>query len=107
MPGTVPKSPAGLGNARAERSSDVPLAFPIIIAEWDRNAREIVRAALDRYNGRHTINARVWYRDGDEVRPSKSGLTLAVKHLPALAAAIGGALAEARAAGLLDHRGEL
>lgn len=38
-------------------------AFPIIIAEWDRNSREIIRVALDRYKGRLTINARVWYRD--------------------------------------------
>jgi hypothetical protein len=75
--------------------------LPLITAEWDRNSREIVRVALDQSNGRHTINARVWYREGDEVRPSKSGITLALKQLPALAEAVGKALD----AGLLHDDG--
>lgn len=80
--------------------------FPIFVAEWDRNSREVVRVALDHYNGRHTINARVWYRDGDDVKPSKSGITLAVKHLPALAGALHKALDEAVRLGLLNDGGE-
>lgn len=46
-------------------------AFPLVVAEWDRNSREVVRVALDQYNGRPTVNARVWYRDGDELKPSQ------------------------------------
>ena len=80
--------------------------FPVVVAEWDRNAREIVRVALDKYNGRLTINARVWYRDGDVVKPSKAGLTLAVKHLPGLADAVAKALERARELGLVDDGGE-
>ncbi len=50
-----------------------------MIAEWDRNSREVIRVALDKYNGRHTIiNARVWYRDGGEFKPGKAGMTLAL-----------------------------
>jgi hypothetical protein len=56
--------------------------FPIVVAEWDRNSREVVRVALDQYKGRDTINARVWYHDDDGVlRPGKAGITLALKHL--------------------------
>lgn len=58
------------------------------------------------YNGKHTINVRVWYRDDDEVKPSKSGITLAVKHLPALADAVAKALDRARELGLVDDGGE-
>lgn len=76
--------------------------YPIIIAEWDRNAREVVRVALDYYNGRHTINARVWYHDDDGLKPGKTGITLAVKHLPALAEALAKAEVRARELGLLD-----
>lgn len=83
-----------------------PPAFPLVIAEWDRNSREVVRVALDRYNGRHTVNARVWYRDGDTLKPSKSGITLALKHLPALADALARSLDAARDMGLLDDGGE-
>jgi len=51
---------------------------------------EVVRVALDQYNGRHTINGRVWYHDDDDVlKPGKTGITLALKHLPALADAMG------------------
>jgi hypothetical protein len=58
---------------------------------------EVVRVALDQYNGRHTINGRVWYHDDDDVlKPGKTGITLALKHLPALADAMGKALATAR-----------
>jgi hypothetical protein len=80
--------------------------FPIVVAEWDRNSREVVRVALDHYNGRHTINARVWYHDDDDaLRPSKTGITLAVKHLPALADAMAKALAAARDLGLIEGPG--
>jgi Transcriptional Coactivator p15 (PC4) len=80
-------------------------AFPITVPEWDRNSREIVRVALDQYNGRHTINVRIWYCDDGVVKPSKSGITLAVKHLPVLADAIGKALARAIELGLVAEGG--
>lgn len=77
-----------------------------MIAEWDRNAREVVRVALDLYNGRHTINARVWYHHDGTLKPGKSGMTLSVKHLPALADALRAAVERARDLGLLDDGGE-
>jgi hypothetical protein len=78
------------------------LTIPIIIAEWDRNKREVVRVELDQYNGRHTVNVRVWYRDGDALKPGKTGITLAVKHLPALAEALVDAERCARQLDLID-----
>ncbi|MBZ0139774.1 MAG: transcriptional coactivator p15/PC4 family protein [Pseudorhodoplanes sp.] len=93
----------------SEQKSTAPstgITFPVIVAEWDRNAREVVRVALDHYNGRHTINARVWYHDDDDVlKPGKTGITLAVKHLPAFADAMGKALAMARDLGLIEGPG--
>ncbi len=83
-------------------TADPKPQFPIIIAEWDRNAREVMRVALDYYNGRHTINARVWYHDDDGLKPGKTGITLAVKHLPALADALAKAERRARELGLID-----
>jgi len=74
----------------------------LVVAEWDRNSREVVRVALDQFNGHHTINARIWYREGIEIKPGKGGLTLGLKHLPALADAMAKALAKARELGLLD-----
>lgn len=67
--------------------------------------REIVRVTIDRYNVRQIINIWVWFRDGDKVKPSKSGIALALKHLPALADSLAKALAEAAALGLLEDGG--
>jgi hypothetical protein len=77
-----------------------------VIAEWDRNAREVVRVALNQYNGRHTIDARTWYHDGATLKPGKSGIMLSLKHLPALADAISQALVRAQELGLLNDGGE-
>jgi hypothetical protein len=56
--------------------------FPIIIAEWQRNSRDLVRVSLDRFNNRNTIDIRSWWRDSDGTfKPGRGGLTLAVKHL--------------------------
>jgi hypothetical protein len=77
--------------------------FPIVVAEWDRNGREIVRVALDRFNNRYTIDVRAWWRDADgSWRPGRGGLTLAVKHLPALADGLASALDRARVFGLIE-----
>lgn len=90
-----------------EKTSPGPQpSFPIVVAEWDRNSREVVRVALDHFNGRHTVNARVWYRDDDALKPGKTGITLAVKHLPALADAMAKALTKARELGLIETAGD-
>ena len=80
--------------------------MPVIIAEWPKNAREVVRVDLHDFNRRHIVSAHVWYWDAAELKPGKSGLTLAVKHLPALADAIVKALDTAREMGLLHDGGE-
>lgn len=82
------------------------LAFPIVIAEWPRNSREIVRVALDRYHGHITVDCRSWYRDDAALKPGRSGITLAVKHLPALAEAMARALEAAADLGVLDDGGD-
>lgn len=82
---------------------DKAAVFPLVVAEWNRNAREVVRVALDRYEGRYTIKVRVWYHSGDELKPGKSGLALGVRYLPALADAAAKALVQARELGLLDN----
>jgi hypothetical protein len=73
-----------------------------VIAEWRRNRREVIKVALDEYQGNATINARVWFH-GDEgfLSPTKSGLTLGLAHLPQLSRALADAEATAARLGLL------
>lgn len=75
----------------------------LIIGEWSKNQREVVRVALEEFNGRPIINLRVWYRPegSEEMRPGKSGIAMSVGHLPALSAAINSAL------GIAVERGDI
>ena len=76
--------------------------LPITLAEWPRNSREMVRVRIDLYGGQVVVDCRSWWRNADgELRPGKGGLTLSVRHLPALATATDAALAHARSAGHL------
>jgi Transcriptional Coactivator p15 (PC4) len=75
---------------------------PVVIAEWNRNSREVVRIDLSRYRDASVIGIRIWYRDGETLRPSKTGITLSTKHLPALADGLASALTRARELGLID-----
>ena len=61
----------------------------IVVSEWPRNNREVLRVRLSEYKGTPIVCIRAWYRNADgELAPGRDGLTLATRHLPALAAAI-------------------
>lgn len=76
--------------------------LPIVIAEFDKNSREKIRITLDRFAGKDTIDIRCWYRDGDQLKPTRQGVTTAVSNLSALAAGIALALDKARELDLVD-----
>lgn len=76
--------------------------LPVIVAEWPRNKREVVRVTLDHYGGQPTLDCRCWYSDPESgFLPGRSGITLAIRHLPVLHEALGKAASEARRLGLL------
>jgi hypothetical protein len=80
----------------------MPRELPITVAEWPRNSRETLRVRLDRYNGQVIVDCRAWWSDTNgELRPGKCGLTLSVRHLPALAEAVATALSTAQDIGLI------
>jgi hypothetical protein len=80
----------------------MPPDLPLALAEWPRNERETVRVRLDRYNGHVVVDCRCWWSDASgELKPGRGGLTLAVRHLPALADAVAAALTQAQVHGLL------
>lgn len=80
--------------------TDAP-TFPVVVAEWPRNAREVVRVELDEFKGSKIVSIRTWFRDGDRLRPARSGMSIAIRHLPKMAAALAEAVDEARALGLV------
>jgi hypothetical protein len=78
--------------------------FPLVVAEFDWNGREVLRVQLDQYNGRPTFTARIFYPAVDgEWKPGKNGLTLGLQHLEKTAKALSDAVAHAKAHGLLKE----
>lgn len=78
----------------------------IVVASWPRNAREQIEVALDQYQDCRTIDLRTWFTSPDgSQRPTRSGLSLSVRHLPALADALAKALVRAREMGLVGDGG--
>jgi hypothetical protein len=69
-------------------------SLPIVAAQWQRSERETVRVTLDH----DCINVRCFFQGDEEepLRPGRVGITLPVAHLPAMAAGLEKALAEAR-----------
>lgn len=83
--------------------SDLPL--PLLIAEWPRNGKDLVRVRLNAFNSRTTIELREWYPTDGEYKPGRAGITLSVAHVRNLADAFTKALAEAESRNLLPPGG--
>jgi hypothetical protein len=47
-----------------------------LIASFEKNGMEEVRFSLTDYKGKQLFDIRVFYRDEDEMRPSKKGICL-------------------------------
>ena len=74
------------------------MSAPVVVAEWPRNSREVIRVSLSEYEGRRIVDVRVWYADrtGD-MKPGRAGLTLGIAHLEKLADALAGAVVRSSA----------
>jgi hypothetical protein len=48
-----------------------------VVAEWQRNEREVIRITLSKYDGQISIDVWVWFRvEGREFRPSRRGISM-------------------------------
>jgi hypothetical protein len=90
----------------AQRTRPAPtLTEPVPIAKFFKSARDRtrhIRVELSEHKGL-LVNVRVWQTGSDGIdRPTVQGIALAVRKLPALAAALVKAEAKAKEIGLLD-----
>jgi predicted phosphoadenosine phosphosulfate sulfurtransferase len=54
-----------------------------VIAQFEKNATEVVRVALTEYRGHKLIDVRVYYSDDEgQYRPTKKGVSLSVDLYP-------------------------
>lgn len=76
----------------------------IEVGGFAKNDHEDVRVTFSKYKGYDLLGVRVWYRNSeDELRPSKSGVTVRVDLLPDLLALLQQAKDVAIDKGLLDE----
>ena len=76
----------------------------IIIAEWPKNSREVLRVKLDEFKGQPVICCRAWYQGADgAMKPGRGGLTVSIRHLPAILIAMSDAYKIALESGLLER----
>lgn len=82
------------------------MSVEIIVAEWPKNGRETLRVRLDTFKDQAIVDCRAWYATGDgTMKPGRGGLTVSIRHLPALANALAKAVEIANAAGLIPSGG--
>ena len=54
-----------------------------LIAQFEKNATEVVRVSLTEFRGRKLIDLRVYYTDDDgEYRPTRKGIAISVDGYP-------------------------
>lgn len=61
-----------------------------VVASFEKNSMEEVRISLTTYKGKNLIDLRVYYQpeDGEEMRPTKKGITISPEKFPELKKAI-------------------
>lgn len=60
-----------------------------IIADIEKNSREIIRVEVSEFKGRELINLRLWYQHFDgEYKPTQKGVTIDVSHYKELKNAV-------------------
>jgi hypothetical protein len=78
---------------------------PVIIAEWPLTRGERLRVSIEEFKGSRLISIRKWFvAEGGDLRPTSRGISMAVRHLPQLTAAVEDALTFASERGLVEIR---
>jgi hypothetical protein len=79
------------------------IAEPVIIDRWWKNrAHDAVYVRLTPFKEHTLIDIRVWVTPADGITRPGKGFSCTVKHLSRLHAALGKAMAQAQALGLID-----
>jgi hypothetical protein len=77
-----------------------------VLAEFKRNAEDMLRVSLSTFKGRTYIDVRLFYAsEGGELRPTKKGVTVTPDLWDAFRAAVAAAEAELQARGLWHPEG--
>ena len=85
------------------------LDAPVVVSKFWKNRRhDIIQVSLSTFEGSNLVNIREHFTDAAGVdRPTRKGIAMTVRRLPALAKAVNDALAKAVELGLItDAEGD-
>jgi hypothetical protein len=77
-----------------------------LVAEIQKNGREALRVLWAEYEGHAYLDVRVYYRDGEAMKPTKKGATVRPDQVGELIAALQQARAVGRDLGLVTEPGK-
>lgn len=80
----------------------MPIEEDIIVGSIPKNQREEIRVTLSNFKGHDLVGARVWFKAGEDYRPSSKGITVNVRILPELIGLLEDAEKKAVELGVLD-----
>jgi hypothetical protein len=87
---------------RNDSRSNTDDVEPILISEWPLSRGEFARVAIRSFKGTWLIDLRKWFEAGDgQLRAGPKGISLSVKHLCRISAAMNEAIEVARSRGLI------
>lgn len=87
---------------RNRSRSNVDDIEPILIAEWPLSRGEVARVSIRSFKGTWLIDLRKWFETGaGELRAGPKGISLSVKNLRRISAAMNKAVEEALSRGMI------
>ena len=97
---------SGQGRTEDSNAAGRTQSQSVVVATVAKNNRETVHVALRRFDGLDLVDVRVWTKPTSALGrplPTTKGVSLSVRRLPALVAALAAAEAKARELGLIGE----
>jgi hypothetical protein len=85
----------------------MPIEEDVIVGQIEKNKREEIRVTLSNFKGHDLVGLRIWFKAGDDYKPSSKGIALNVRILPQLIGMLEAAEKKAVELGVLDLDGEV
>ncbi len=85
----------------------MPIEEDVIVGQIDKNKQQVIRVTLSNFKGHDLVGLRIWFKAGDDFKPSSKGIAINVRVLPQLIGMLEAAEKKAVELGVLNLDGEV